>query len=78
MTESMKKALNKYYESNKQLNITISNKIYEIFVEYCKQMNKTKKEAIEKMITEYIDNNWYNSPITKYNALYSRFSGIVV
>ena len=57
MKESMKKALNKYYESNKQLNITISNKIYEIFVEYCKQMNITKKEAIEKMITEYIDNN---------------------
>ena len=57
MKESMKKALNKYYESNKQLNITISNKIYEIFAEYCKQMNITKREAIEKMITEYIDNN---------------------
>ena len=57
MKESMKKALNKYYESNKQLNITISNKIYEIFVEYCQQMNITKREAIEKMITEYIDNN---------------------
>ena len=57
MKESMKKALNKYYKSNKQLNITISNKIYEIFVEYCKQMNITKREAIEKMITEYIDNN---------------------
>lgn len=53
----MKKALTNYYNKNKQLNITISNEIYELFVNYCKQYQITKKEAIEAMITYCIDNN---------------------
>ncbi len=57
MKESMKKALTNYYNKNKQLNITISNEIYELFVNYCKQYKITKKEAIEPMITYCIDNN---------------------
>lgn len=57
MKESMKKALTNYYNKNKQLNITISNEIYELFVNYCKQYKITQKEAIEAMITYCIDNN---------------------
>lgn len=57
MKESMKKALTNYYNKNKQLNITISDEIYELFVNYCKQYKITKKEAIEAMITYCIDNN---------------------
>ena len=53
----MKKVLTNYYNKNKQLNITISNEIYELFVNYCKQYKITKKEAIEAMITYCIDNN---------------------
>lgn len=60
MKESMKKALTNYYNKNKQLNISISNDIYELFINYCKQMNITKKEAIETMITYCIDNNILN------------------
>ena len=48
-------ALINYRKKNKQLNITISNSIYELFIDYCKQLNVSKKEAIEKMITEYIE-----------------------
>lgn len=43
-----------YRKKNKQLNVTISNDVYELFVKYCDNMNITKKEAIEKMIKEYI------------------------
>ena len=78
MTESMKKALNKYNENVKQVSTRIDKQIYDIMLQYCKQKDMTKKEFIEKCILYYIDNNWYNSPIIKYNALYSRFSGIVV
>lgn len=60
MKESMKKALTNYYNKNKQLNITISNEIYELFINYCKQNDVTKKEAIETMITYGIDNNILN------------------
>ena len=56
----MKKALTNYYNKNKQLNITISNEIYELFINYCKQNDVTKKEAIETMITYCIDNNILN------------------
>ena len=62
MKKSVKKALTNYYNKNKQLNITISNEIYELFINYCKQNDITKKEAIETMITYCIDNNilnWY-------------------
>ena len=78
MTESMKKALNKYNENVKQVSTRIDKQIYDIMLQYCKQKDMTKKEFIEKCILYYTDNNWYNSPIIKYNALYSRFNGIVV
>ena len=78
MTESMKKALNKYNENVKQVSTRIDKQIYDIMLQYCKQKDMTKKEFIEKCILYYIDNNRHNSPIIKYNALYSRFNGIVV
>ena len=78
MTESMKKALNKYNENVKQVSTRIDRQIYDIMLQYCKQKDMTKKEFIEKCILYYIDNNWYNSRIIKYNALYSRLNGIVV
>ena len=78
MTESMKKALNKYNENVKQVSTRIDKQIYDIMLQYCKQKDMTKKEFIEKCILYFIDNNWYNSRIIKYNALYRRFNGIVV
>lgn len=78
MKESMKKALEKYNENVKQVSTRIDKQIYDIMLQYCKQNDMTKKEFIEKCILNYIDNNWYNSRIIKYNALYSRLSGIVV
>ena len=78
MTESMKKALNKYNENVKQVSTRIDKQIYDIMLQYCKQNDMTKKEFIEKCILYYTDNNWYNSHITKYNALYSYFNAIIV
>lgn len=49
--------LTNYRKKNKQLNVTISNSVYELFVKYCDDMSITKKEAIEKMIIEYIKYN---------------------
>ena len=69
MTESMKKALNKYNENVKQVSTRIDKQIYDIMLQYCEQNDMTKKDFIEKCILYYIDNNWYNSPIIKYNAL---------
>ena len=64
MTESMKKALNKYNENVKQVSTRIDKQIYDIMLQYCKQKDMTKKEFIEKCILYYTDNNWYNSPIS--------------
>ena len=55
--DKVNNALINYRKKNKQLNITISNSIYELFIDYCKQLNISKKEAIEKMITDYIENH---------------------
>ena len=55
--DKVNNALINYRKKNKQLNITISNSVYELFIDYCKQLNVSKKEAIEKMITDYIDNH---------------------
>lgn len=55
--DKVNNALINYRKKNKQLNITISNSIYELFIDYCKQLNVSKKEAIEKMITDYIENH---------------------
>ena len=57
MTESMKKALNKYNENVKQVSTRIDKQIYDIMLQYCKQKDMTKKEFIEKCILHYIDNN---------------------
>ena len=55
VNESVKKALNKYYENNKKIGINISIEIYEQIENYCKQMNITKRELIEKAVQQYID-----------------------
>lgn len=78
MKESMKKALEKYNENVKQVSTRIDKQIYDIMLQYCKENDMTKKEFIEKCILHYIDNNWYNSRIIKYNALYSRFNSVLV
>ena len=77
-TEAMNKARIKYAQNVKQVATAIDKQIYDIMLQYCKQKDMTKKEFIEKCILYYIDNNWYNSPIIKYNALYSWFDAIVV
>ena len=77
-TEAMKKAREKYKDNKSRINTDIDKQIYDIMLQYCKQNDMTKKEFIEKCILYYTDNNWYNSPITKYKALYSRFNGIIV
>lgn len=78
MKESMKKALEKYNENVKQVSTRIDKQIYDIMLQYCKQNDMTKKEFIEKCILNYIDNNWYNSRIIKYNALYSRCNSVLL
>ena len=55
--EATTKALNKYYESNKKIGVNVSTDIYELIENYCKQMNISKRELIEKAVTNYIDNN---------------------
>ena len=77
-TEAMNKARIKYAQNVKQIATAIDKQIYDIMLQYCKQNDMTKKEFIEKCILYYTDNNWYNSPIIKYKALYRRFNGIVV
>ena len=57
LRESQKKALDKFYKNNKQLNVTVSNTIYNILVEYCEKYGYSKREIIEKAIQAYIDNN---------------------
>lgn len=54
---STTKALNKYYESNKKIGVNVSTEIYELIEKYCKQMNISKRELIEKAVINYIDNN---------------------
>lgn len=55
--EATTKALNKYYENNKKIGVNVSTEIYELIENYCKQMNISKRELIEKAVTNYIDNN---------------------
>ena len=68
-TEAMNKARIKYAQNVKQVATAIDKQIYDIMLQYCKQKDMTKKEFIEKCILYFIDNNWHNSPIIKYNAL---------
>nr|DAW20689.1 MAG TPA: hypothetical protein [Caudoviricetes sp.] len=58
-SEAQKKATDNFYKKNKQLNITISNEVYELFVNYCKEkeLDKTKREILEDAIQYYIDNH---------------------
>lgn len=55
--EATTKALNKYYENNKKIGVNVSAEIYELIENYCKQMKISKRELIEKAVTNYIDNN---------------------
>lgn len=56
-TQNVNTGLMNYRKKNKQLNITISNDIYELFVNYCNNIGISKKDAIEKMIKDYIKYN---------------------
>ena len=62
----------------KQLKFEVKHDFYEMFNNYCTDNGINKAELFRIAITEYIENHWYNSPIIKYNALCSRFNGIVV
>lgn len=53
--ESVKKAQDKYYENIKRININADKSVYELFINYCEQMNISKKELFERAVTEYID-----------------------
>ena len=55
VSESVKKAQQKYYENIKRININSSNEIYELFANYCKDTKQTKKEVFEKALQFYID-----------------------
>lgn len=55
--EATTKALNKYYKNNKKIGVNVSTEIYELIEKYCKQMNISKRELIEKAVINYIDNN---------------------
>ena len=62
----------------KQLKFDVKHDFYEMFNNYCTDNGINKSELFRIAIIEYIENHWYNSRIIKYNALYGRFSGIVV
>ena len=49
MTESMKKALNKYNENVKQVSTRIDKQIYDIMLQYCKQKDMTKKNLLKNV-----------------------------
>ncbi len=55
MKESTKKAIKKYEENVKQLNLRVDKEILNAFNDYCKQVGATKKDVFEAAIMEYID-----------------------
>ena len=57
VSESMKKALDKYNENVKQVSTRIDKQVYEKMLQYCDQTNITKKQFIEEAIQFYIDNH---------------------
>jgi hypothetical protein len=57
MKDCQKRAEKKYLEKNDLLSIKVDRNVNKIFINYCKEMNSTKKSMIEKMILYYIDHN---------------------
>lgn len=57
MTESEKKAIEKYNQKVQQISARIDRNIYNSMIEYCQENDYTKKDFIEKAIQAYIDNN---------------------
>lgn len=57
MTESEKKAIEKYNQKVQQISARIDKNIYNSMIEYCQKNDYTKKDFLEKAIQAYIDNN---------------------
>lgn len=57
MTESEKKAIEKYSQKVQQISARIDKNIYNSMIIYCQENNYTKKDFLEKAIQAYIDNN---------------------
>lgn len=55
ISESQKRANEKYMQNVKKLNANIDNNIYALMEEYCKQYDITKRKFIEDAIMEYLD-----------------------
>lgn len=51
------RAKDKYNEKNKTMTACISNDIFNMFEEYCKNTQQTKKQVLEAALSEYIDNH---------------------
>lgn len=57
MTESEKKAIEKYSQKVQQISARIDKNIYNSMIIYCQEKDYTKKDFLEKAIQAYIDNN---------------------
>ena len=57
MTESEKKAIEKYSQKVQQISTRIDKNIYNSMIIYCQEKDYTKKDFLEKAIQAYIDNN---------------------
>ena len=55
MTESKKKAIEKYSQKVQQISARIDKNIYNSMIIYCQENDYTKKDFLEKAIQEYID-----------------------
>ena len=55
---AQQRALEKYAENVKHINIRTDKKIYELFNTYCEENQITKKDFFEKAVQYYIDNHW--------------------
>ncbi|MDE7293795.1 MAG: hypothetical protein K2N72_05165 [Oscillospiraceae bacterium] len=54
---AQQRALEKYAENVKHINIRTDKKIYELFNTYCEENQITKKDFFEKAVQYYIDNH---------------------
>lgn len=54
---AQQRAQEKYAENVKHINIRTGKSIYELFENYCKSQNMTKKDLFEKAVQYYIDNH---------------------
>lgn len=57
VSDSMKKALEKYNENVTQVSARIDKQIYNEMLQYCKEKSITKKAFLEAAIAKYIDSN---------------------